>query len=368
MLESRYDVVVIGAGIVGLSTAMEFSQRFPRLRLGILDKEKSIAAHQSGRNSGVIHSGIYYRPGSLKARMCVEGAAAGRLNGIGGIRQLCRQELCEIEPHCAGAEALHIPGTGITDYGRVCAKYRDIIEIQGADIRLSSAVMRIRTSREGLILETASGTVATRHVVNCAGLQSDLISQMTGSRGNLEIIPFRGEYYDLIPERQTLVRGLIYPVPDGRFPFLGVHFTRRIGGGVDAGPNAVLAFKREGYHKTDFAFKDVGRVLRFPGFWRMAAKHWRSGVAELYRSVSKSAFVRALQRLVPEITASDLVPGNAGVRAQAVRQNGSLLDDFEFEASANVLNVCNVPSPAATASIPLGKAIVQMAVENFELS
>jgi L-2-hydroxyglutarate oxidase LhgO len=274
------------------------------------------------------------------------------------MRQLCRKELLEAEPHCGGFEALHVPSTGITDYGRVCAKCRDIIEAQEADIRLSSAMMRIRASTEGLILETTSGAVATRHIVNCAGLQSHLVSRMTGSFPELEIIPFRGEYYDLVPERQTLVRGLIYPVPDWRFPFLGVHFTRRIGGQVDAGPNAVLAFKREGYNKTDFAFKAFSRTLRFPGLWRMAAKYWRSGVAELYRSVSKSAFVRAHHQLVPELTAADLVPGNAGVRAQAVHQNGSLLDDCAFDASGNVLNVCNVPSPAATASIPLGKAIV----------
>jgi L-2-hydroxyglutarate oxidase len=402
MPDESHDIVVIGGGIVGLSTAMEFSRVFPNLRLVVLEKEDHVAAHQSGHNSGVIHSGIYYKPGSIKARTCVEGAAAmvafckkhgirheicgkvivatndeeslrledlrkrGEANGIVGVRALRREELRDIEPHCVGLSALHVPSAGIVDYSEVCRKYADLITQQGGEIRLATAVNRLIT-RNGVLVETNRGAIATRYVINCAGLHSDGIVRASGEKPEVRIVPFRGEYYVLTPERQGLVRGLIYPVPDPRFPFLGVHFTRRIDGRVVAGPNAVLALKREGYRKRDVSFSDMLDEFAFPGFWRMAGRYWRTGLAEMYRSFSKRAFVRDLQRLVPEVRGPDLVPAGSGVRAQAVQRDGSLVDDFRFQPSRNVIHVCNVPSPAATASIPIGQAIVQMASQTLGL-
>ncbi|HYL13687.1 MAG TPA: L-2-hydroxyglutarate oxidase [Terriglobales bacterium] len=404
MPDQRYDIVVIGGGIVGLSVAWEATRRFPDLRLLVVEKEDALARHQSGHNSGVIHSGVYYKPGSVKARTCVQGAAAmvefcrqhsiphqicgkvivattddeipcleelrerGQANGISGLGLLNRQELLEIEPHCHGVRALHVPGTGITDYVAVSMKYAELITKQGGQIRTGCEVSGFVPRNAETTVETTQGAFATRYVINCAGLQSDRISRLAGNTPEVRIVPFRGEYYDLIPERQHLVRALIYPVADPRFPFLGVHFTRRIHGGVDAGPNAVLSFKREGYRKTDFSLRDTLSEFTYPGFWRMAGKYWQSGLGEFYRSFSKPAFVRALQRLVPEIKASDLRPGGSGVRAQALGRDGSLVDDFQFLCSGKMLHVCNVPSPAATASIPIGRAIVRMAEESFGLS
>jgi L-2-hydroxyglutarate oxidase len=403
MPDRNYDVVVIGGGIVGLSVAMEMTRRFPRLRLVVLEKEAKLAQHQTGHNSGVIHSGIYYKPGSLKARTCVAGAAAmiafcqshdiphevcgkvivasheqefaqleelrrrGEANGIHGLKFLSSEELREIEPHCAAQRALHVPGTGITDFGQVAAKYAELIEDRGGEIRTSSRVTGIRTGPE-TIVETCSGAYSTRFLVNCGGLHSDEISQMAGNPPDVRIIPFRGEYYYLIPERQHLVRALIYPTPDPRFPFLGVHFTRRIQGTVDAGPNAVLALAREGYRKTDFVLRDAMAEFTYPGFWRMAAKYWADGFGELYRSLRRKAFVSALQKMVPEIRSSDLQPAGSGVRAQAITRDGVLVDDFQFASQNNMLHVCNVPSPAATASIPIGRAITDMAQQSFGLS
>jgi L-2-hydroxyglutarate oxidase len=404
MPDQCYDIVVIGGGIVGLSVAMETTRRFPDLHLLLVEKEDALARHQSGHNSGVIHSGVYYKPGSVKARTCVEGAAAmvefcrqhsipheicgkvivatseeeiprleelwrrGQANGISGLRLLNRQELLEIEPHCDGIRALHVPCTGITDYVAVSTKYAELITKQGGEIRTGCEVTGFAARNPETTVATTEGTFATRYIINCAGLQSDRISRLAGNTPEVRIVPFRGEYYDLIPERQYLVRALIYPVADPRFPFLGVHFTRRIRGGVDAGPNAVLSFKREGYRKTDISLRDTLSEFTYPGFWRMAAKYWQSGLGEFYRSFSKQAFVRALQRLVPEIKASDLRPGGSGVRAQALARDGSLVDDFQFLSSGKMLHVCNVPSPAATASIPIGRAIVQMAEDSFGLS
>lgn len=386
---------------MGLATALEINHRFPQLRLAVLEKEEGVGRHQTGHNSGVIHSGIYYKPGSLKARTCVQGASAmvefcreygiphevcgkvivattdeelgrlkgleerGRANGLSGLRMLCPEELHEVEPHVAGVAALLVPSTGITDYKMVCEKYAELTSKQGGTVLLNAAVSGIHPSNRPFVVETARGAFGGKNLINCAGLYSDRISQMAGVEPQVRIVPFRGEYYDLKPERKELVRGLIYPVPDPRFPFLGVHFTRRIHGNVDAGPNAVFAFKREGYGRTDFSLSDTLSTLSFPGFWRMAGRYWKSGMDEQYRSVSKSAFVKALQKLVPEVREPDLVPGGSGVRAQAITREGSLVDDFQFAQSKNMLHVYNVPSPAATASLAIGRILVEMAEKAF---
>jgi L-2-hydroxyglutarate oxidase LhgO len=404
MTDSHYDVIIIGAGVIGLAVALEIARRFPRLRLLLLEKEDRVALHQSGHNSGVIHSGVYYRPGSLKARLCVAGAAAmvefcrehgiphevcgkvivathpdelsrledlrqrGEANRLVGLRLIGPEELRELEPHATGLRALLVPSTGITDYTAVCGKYAELISANGGTVLTSAAVTSVRRDTKEVVVETARGAFAAGSLINCAGLFSDRISRMAGDDPGVMIVPFRGEYYDLVPERSSLVRALIYPVPDPRFPFLGVHFTRRITGEVDAGPNAVLAFAREGYRATDINLRDLASALAFPGFWRMAARHWRNGFAEWYRSLSKPAFVRALQRLLPDVSENDLVPGGSGVRAQALKRDGALVDDFQFVPSGKVLHVLNVPSPAATASLAIAKTIVDTAASSFGLS
>jgi L-2-hydroxyglutarate oxidase len=401
MTDSHHDVIIIGGGIVGLAVALEITRRFPRLRLLLLEKEDGVGRHQSSHNSGVIHSGTYYKPGSLKAKLCVEGARAmvqfcrehgiphqvcgkvivateeeelsrleelrrrGEANGLTGLRLIGTSELREIEPHASGLRALVVPSTGITDYAAVCTKYAELILSQGGTILTSTAVTGLRVVSDEVVVETSGPAFSTTHLINCAGLFSDRISRMAGEKPDIIIAPFRGEYYDLTPARCSLVRTLIYPVPDPRFPFLGVHFTRRVKGGVDAGPNAVLAFRREGYRRTDFDLRDLVSSLLFPGFWRMAAKHWRSGLDEFHRSFSKPLFVRALQRLVPEVRDEDLVPGGSGVRAQALKRDGTLVDDFQFVPSGRMLHVLNVPSPAATASLVIGRTIGNMAAQNF---
>jgi L-2-hydroxyglutarate oxidase LhgO len=404
MTESRYNVIIIGGGVVGLAVALEITRRFPRLRLLLLEKEDRVARHQSGHNSGVIHSGVYYKPGSLKARLCVTGAAAmvdfcrehgipykvcgkvivatcpdelprladlrqrGEANGLVGLRLIGPEELRELEPHASGLQALVVPSTGITDYAQVCEKYAELISASGGMVLTSAAATGIRRDANEIVVETTRGAFSATSLINCAGLFSDRISRMAGDEPSARIIPFRGEYYDLIPERASLVRTLIYPVPDPRFPFLGVHFTRRITGKVDAGPNAVLAFAREGYRLTDVNLRDFASALAFPGFWRMAFLHWRNGFAEWYRSLSKPAFVRALQRMLPEVREGDLVPGGSGVRAQALKPDGALVDDFQFVPSGKVLHVLNVPSPAATASLTIAKTIVDTAAAGLGLS
>ena len=401
MPDSHFNLVIIGAGVVGLATALEVTRRFPDLSLLVLEKEDRVARHQSGHNSGVIHSGVYYKPGSQKARLCVAGAAAmvefcrehgvpysvcgkvivateegelprleelrqrGEANGLVGLRMVEAAELREIEPHASGLRALVVPSTGITDYATVCEKYADLISAHGGTIFTSSPVTAIRRMPREIVVETPRKGISTDFLINCAGLFSDRVSRMAGDDPGITIVPFRGEYYDLVPERAPLVRALIYPVPDPRFPFLGVHFTRRINDTVDAGPNAVLALKREGYRHSDVSVSDLATAFSFPGFWRMASKHWRSGLDEFRRSFSKRAFTRALQRLVPSIQEEDLVAGKSGVRAQALQRDGSLVDDFSFVRSDRMLHVLNVPSPAATASLMIGKAIVQMATEEF---
>jgi len=397
-----YDIIVIGGGIVGLSVAREVTRQFPRLRLALVEKEARVGTHQTGHNSGVIHSGVYYKPGSMKARMCVEGAAAmvefcrehgvpfkicgkvivatseeetprlrdllarGQANGVAGLRMLGPEELREIEPHASGVAALHVPGTGVTDFAKVCEKYAELAAAQGGTVRTSAEVIGIGQNGQETVVETSGGDFSVRWVINCAGLFSDRISRMAGERPEVRIVPFRGEYYDLVPARASLVRALIYPVPDPRFPFLGVHFTRRVHGNVDAGPNAIFAFKREGYRSGDFSLRDTLESLAFPGFWRVAAKHWRMGKDEARRSVSKGSFVAGLQRLVPEVQAEDLVPGGSGVRAQAIHRSGALVDDFQFSQSDRMLHLYNVPSPAATASIAVGRAVVEMAAKAWE--
>jgi L-2-hydroxyglutarate oxidase LhgO len=404
MTDSRHNLIIIGGGVVGLGVALEITRRFPRLSLLLVEKEDRVARHQSGHNSGVIHSGVYYKPGSLKARLCVTGAAAmvefcrehgiahsvcgkvivathadelprleelrkrGEANGLTGLRLIGPEGLHEIEPHASGLRALVVPSTGITDYAVVCEKYAELISARGGTVMTSAAATGIRRMADDIVVETPQGAFSTKSLINCAGLFSDRISRMAGDDPGVMIVPFRGEYYDLIPERASLVRALIYPVPDPRFHFLGVHFTRRISGRVDAGPNAVLALAREGYRHTDINVRDLASSVAFPGFWRMAARHWRSAIDEWHRSFSKAAFVQALQRLLPEVAEKDLVPGGSGVRAQALKPDGSLVDDFQFVTSGKVLHVLNVPSPAATASLSIGKAIVDTAADSLGLS
>ena len=397
-MDFEFDLVIVGGGIVGLATALQSIRRQPRIRLAVVEKEDKVARHQTGHNSGVIHSGIYYKPGSLKAKNCVAGAARmvefcrehsipfdvcgkvvvatdeaeraglaelmrrGAANGVPGLRMIERAELREMEPHCTGVEAMHVPGTGITDYSQVARKYVELIQHAGGQIMTGCEVRGIVRRGGELVLETTRGAVKAARMINCAGLHSDRILKLTGDHTQLQIVPFRGEYYEIVPARRPLVRNLIYPVADPRFPFLGVHFTRRISGGIEAGPNAVLAMKREGYRKTDFKMRDAVETVLFPGFWRMAIKYWRSGVGEYYRSLNKQAFTHALQKLVPGIQAADLEPAGAGVRAQALDRTGRLLDDFVIvRSSREIIHVCNVPSPAATASLVIGQQIVEMA-------
>jgi (S)-2-hydroxyglutarate dehydrogenase len=403
MTDREADLLIIGAGIVGLATALECTRRFPALRMIVVDKEDHVAAHQTGHNSGVIHSGLYYKTGSLKARNCVAGAASmkrfcqdhdvpfeecgklvvattreevprleqlyqrGIANGVPGLRMMTRDEFREIEPHCEGLEAIQVPSTGIVDYSVVAQKYAELIRQAGGQIVFKAKVVGLRDDGGKNIAETEAGAFRARYVINCAGLYSDAITRMAGVRTDLEIIPFRGEYYEVQPEKRSLIKSLIYPVPDPRFPFLGVHFTRRVNGSVEAGPNALLAFRREGYTGTSPDMSEAVAMLRFPGFWKMARKYWRMGMAEQYRSWVKAAFVKELQKLVPEMQDPDLAPGGSGVRAQALDAKGNLVDDFYFVHSQNMIHVCNVPSPAATASLEIGREIVEMMTQNFDL-
>ncbi len=393
----QLDVVIVGGGIVGLSAGMQLLLRFSGLGLTVLEKEPQLASHQTGRNSGVIHSGIYYRPGSLKASACVAGAAmlkefcreraipfeiCGKLivaadesevpglealyqrgvaNGVPGLHLLESERLREIEPHARGVKAIWVRSAGIVDYAAVARAYAEIIRERGGAVRTSVRVHRIERAGGGWILETGAGRVTAKRLITCGGLHADRLAKAAGHAPPLRVAPFRGEYYDVIPARRALVRSMIYPVPDPAFPFLGVHFTRSIHGGLHAGPNAVLALKREGYRRRDISVGDTAELLAFPGFWRMAAKHWRTGLAEWRRSVSKAAFVRALQRLVPEIRPEDLTPAAAGVRAQALDAQGRLLDDFDIAAFDGAIHVRNVPSPAATASLRIGQHIADLA-------
>jgi L-2-hydroxyglutarate oxidase len=396
-----YDIAIVGGGIVGLSVAMQAIEQYPSLKLLILEKEDGVAQHQTGHNSGVIHSGVYYKPGSLKAKLCVEGARemvefcarhgiphevcgkiivattpeeAGRLddlhkrgqtNGLSGLELLGPEAMREIEPHVAGVRALKVPSTGITHYAQVTEKYAEIATAHGAELKTNAGVVGFQDSSAEITIQTRGGDFSARYVINCAGLYSDRIARLAGHDPEVQIVPFRGEYYDLIPERTSLVRNLIYPVPDPRFPFLGVHFTRRITGTIDAGPNAVLALRREGYKRTDFDLGEAMDTLTYGGFRKMARRQWRYGLAEYRRSLRKSEFVRSLQQMVPEVRREDLVPGGSGVRAMALAPDGNLVDDFRFVPRDRFLHVLNVPSPAATASLPIGREILKIVPMQF---
>jgi L-2-hydroxyglutarate oxidase LhgO len=402
-VSAQHDVAIIGGGIVALAIASAVSEQAPRARLVILEKEPRLALHQTGNNSGVIHSGIYYRPGSYKARLCVEGARLmqqfcaaqgirvdrcgkvivattdaelprlqtlyerGTANGVPGLAVIDAARLRELEPHAAALRAIHSPTTAIVDFKQVAAALATELKTRGVAIETRTKVVAITRHPEGFELGTSRLAVRARNIVNCAGLHCDVIASMAGATPGLKIVPFRGEYYFLKPERRHLVNGLIYPVPDPDFPFLGVHFTRTVHGDVEAGPNAVLAFAREGYRFGTINAGELLGTLTYPGFWAMARRYWRTGVYEIYRSLSKAAFVRALQRLVPELQPDDVRRGGAGVRAQAVDPNGALVDDFRIVESPGAIHVLNTPSPAATASLAIGRHIAGLTLERFAL-
>ena len=402
MSSRRYDLVVIGGGIVGLATARALTLA-SRAGLAVLEAEDKLATHQSGHNSGVIHSGLYYRPGSLKARNCTTGREKmyrfcaehgiphdncgkiviavsaeelpaldelerrGRANGLSGVERLSPEQLREHEPHAAGVAGLLVPQTGIVDYGAVAEAVARQIRERGGEIMTGARVTSVVRRADGFVLETPAGEVEARAIVNCAGLHSDRLARMRGVEPPVRIVPFRGEYFKLTRDKEHWIRNLIYPVPDPRFPFLGVHFTRMIHGGIEAGPNAVLALKREGYERFSLSLGDALETFSYGGFWRMARRHWRTGVGEVHRSLSKAAAARALGRLVPGLAPADLVRHGAGIRAQAVAPDGSLLDDFCIEESERMLHVLNAPSPGATASLSIGRTLAERAIAAFGL-
>jgi L-2-hydroxyglutarate oxidase len=389
-----YDFAIVGGGIVGLATAARLIERYPAAQIVLLEKEEDSSLHQSGRNSGVIHSGIYYTPGSFKARFARAGASSmvrfcrdhgiphevcgkvivgthenelsrleglfqrGLQNGL-PVERISPDQVQEIEPHVHCLAGLRVPTTGITSYRDVSRKLLELFEAQGGTVKFQNKVRRIEDAGDRTVIQTNTAEYQSRFVINCAGLHSDRIARLAGANPAAKIVPFRGEYYQLIPEKRHLVNTLIYPVPNPEFPFLGVHFTKMIDGSVHAGPNAVLAFMREGYRKTDFNVRDFCETMSYGGFWRLARKHFKEGLKEIHRSLSKSAFVRSLQQLIPEVQSADLVVCNSGVRAQALMNDGKLVDDFLMIPARNALHVCNAPSPAATASLEIAEAIVQ---------
>lgn len=398
-----YDFAIIGGGIVGLSTGLALGKRYPNAQILVLEKESNWAFHQTGNNSGVIHSGIYYKPGSFKAKFCRDGSRSmvefcqehnidhevcgkvivatepqelprlenlykrGVENGL-KVQRISPEEVKEIEPHVTSVGGIRVFSTGIVNYKQVCLKYAQLIQKQGGDLRLNTKVLKIVPSGKNQVLETNNGSFETRFIINCAGLHSDRMAKLAQVEPQAKIVPFRGEYYELTPEKRYLVKTLIYPVPNPDFPFLGVHFTRMIDSSVHAGPNAVLSLKREGYKKTDFDFKDFAEVMSYPGFWKLAAKHADEGIQEIIRSFSKAAFTRSLQKLIPEIQSQDLVPTHAGVRAQALMNDGKLVDDFLIVSGQNSIHVCNAPSPAATSSLEIGKAIAAQIPQQSHLN
>ena len=394
------DVAVIGAGIVGLATAYTLTQRFPERRVVVLEKEAQLAQHQTGHNSGVLHSGIYYKPGSLKAINCRAGKQAmeafcaaegieyeicgkvivatseaelpalqriyerGQENGV-RCALIEREHLKEIEPHAAGIKAIHVPESGIVNYPQVCQRLAARIQERDGHIITNAQVTGMHRYGDHLVVKSSADDFTVNYVVNCAGLHSDRVTALSGQQPEVKIVPFRGEYYEVKPQAQHLCRHLIYPAPDPNFPFLGVHFTRMIKGGVECGPNAVLAFAREGYNKLDIKAGDLLETLTYPGFLKMASKYWQTGFGEMWRSFNKAAFVKALQHLVPEIRAEDLEPAHAGIRAQAIARDGAMVDDFLIQEMERIVNVCNAPSPGATASLNIGKLIVEKLERQF---
>jgi len=403
----HYDLAVIGAGIVGLATAREFLLRHPDLSVIVLEKESTIASHQSGHNSGVIHAGIYYAPGSLKARACLAGHRAmlafcreraipfelcgkvivalnknelprledlfqrGVTNGVEGLQLIGPERLRELEPYAVGLKAIFSPNTGIIDFKKVAYAYADDIQQYGGEIVTNCEVIALTRQSGQTLLRTQhlqdEAEINSRYVITCAGLQSDKLCQLSGKKSNVQIIPFRGDYYVLSPKKRHMVRSLIYPVPDPRFPFLGVHFTRRLDGEVWAGPNAVLAFAREGYQRWKINLRDLRETLSFGGFWKLAAHYWKVGLTEMYRDYFKAGYVKELQRYMPELHADDLLPGPSGVRAQAVGADGRLVDDFLILQGENIVHVQNAPSPAATSSLIIARMIVDEAQHSFDL-
>ncbi len=394
------EVLVIGGGVIGLAAAYNLTQLYPHKSVVVLEKEPDLARHQSGRNSGVLHSGIYYPPGSLKAVNCRAGKAAmqefcdregidykicgkvivavdaaelpalqviyerGRANGL-NCELISQARLRELEPYAAGVGAIHVSDTGIVDFGRVCARLADLIRGKGHEIMTGVEVTAWRETARETVVQTTAGEFRPRYLINCAGLHSDRVASMGSQPLAVKIIPFRGEYFKLKPEAEKFCHSLIYPVPDRRFPFLGVHFTRKISGEVKCGPNAVLAWAREGYRQSDVRLRDLFESLTYPGFLRIAARYWRTGAWEMWRSLSQGAFIKALQRLVPEVSREHLAPYPAGVRAQAVTANGVIVDDFAFLESARVVNVINAPSPGATASLSIGRVVVEKLSQRF---
>ncbi|MFP5105667.1 L-2-hydroxyglutarate oxidase [Neobacillus sp. C211] len=389
-----YDFAIVGGGIVGLSTGMALYERYPNAKIVVMEKEKAVAEHQTGHNSGVIHSGIYYKPGSFKARFARQGSQSmtefcqihGIEHDICGkvivatkheemplldnlynrglqneltIEKIGADELKEIEPHVRGLGAIRVPQAGIVNYRQVSEKFAEIIQAHGGEIQVNTKVEKMQEDVDAVQIETNRSTLKARIVINCAGLHSDRVATASGYKTGMKIVPFRGEYYKLKPEKRYLVKNLIYPVPNPNFPFLGVHFTRMIGGEVDAGPNAVLGFKREGYKKTDFSPRDLAETLSYGGFWRLARKFMKEGLEEYIRSFSKSQFTKSLQELIPEVKEEDLIPASSGVRAQALKSNGTMVDDFHIIIGKRTVHVCNAPSPAATASIEIGKEVVR---------
>tara|TARA_B100000809_G_C15126102_1_gene526279 strand:+ start:1824 stop:3185 length:1362 start_codon:yes stop_codon:yes gene_type:complete len=400
---TKYDIVIIGAGIIGLATGMKLLERFPNINLAILEKDSKEGTQQSGHNSGVIHSGIYYKPGSLKAEFCVAGRASmtkfcnengipvrtcgklivatdmagedrlraleerGSTNQVKGLRFVDQDEMSEIEPHVKARKALYAPGTGIVDYRNVTSVYADRVKSLGGDIFFNTELNGSKIIGLTTVLETSTGEYECSNTINCAGLHSDLVAETMGVKVDLRIIPFRGEYYKLRKESEFLVKGLIYPVPDPAFPFLGVHLTQTMKGWVEAGPNAVLAAKREGYRKRDFSFSDFVRTIAFPGFWKMSVREWKTGLWEINRSLRKGVFLNSLQQLVPELSSDDLAGTGSGVRAQAVDSAGNLIDDFRIEESRGAIHVLNAPSPGATSSLVIGEHIANLAASNFSI-
>ncbi len=397
----QYDVIIVGGGIVGLATALQLTNQDPSLKIVLLEKESVVANHQTGNNSNVIHSGVYYKPGSLKATNCIRGYTMlidfcrqndvpfnlcgkvivatdekelpflntimerGQLKGLQNLKTLTQAQLKEYEPHVAGIAGVHVPQTGIVDYRVVAEKYAEVFQKQGGEIKLGEKVIDVQLGNDSVVVITQKSSYAAKVMVNCAGLYSDKIAALTNKNLNVKIIPFRGEYYKLKKEKEYLVKTLIYPVPDPNFPFLGVHFTTMVGGGVECGPNAVLAFKREGYKKSDIDLAELAESLAWPGFRKVASKYWRTGLGEMYRSFSKAAFTKALQKLMPEIQEDDLIEGGAGVRAQACDRDGGLVDDFMILEDKLVINVCNAPSPAATSSLAIGETVANLVMKRF---